>query len=273
MDITGPATSGTALLPEAGSTPTMPVLFIGHGSPMNGVEDNPFTRSLERLSRDIPRPRAIVCVSAHWVRSGMRVTSGASPKTIHDFVGFPQELYDVEYPAPGSDELTSEIVALTGARPDDSWGLDHGTWSVIRHMYPEADVPVVQFALDLNASPVEHAAAGRLLASLRDRGVLVVGSGNAVHNLQAVVWEPDAQPYPWAIEFDEWVRGRILADDEAGLIGFEKSGYLARLAHPTREHYLPLLYAVALRRPGDKASFFYEGIDLGSISMRGVRIG
>jgi 4,5-DOPA dioxygenase extradiol len=252
---------------------TMPVLFIGHGSPMNAVLDNRFARSLELLAEEIPRPRAILVVSAHWVRQGLRVTSNEMPRTIHDFVGFPQELYDVDYPAPGDPRLAADISAATGAYLDDEWGFDHGAWAVIRHMYPAADIPMLQFALDVNASPVQHAAIARQLAPLRERGVLVVGSGNIVHNLQAAQWGADARPYEWAVEFDEWVRDRLLANDEAGLIAFEELGALARQAHPTREHYLPLLYAAALRRSGDELSFFYEGIEMGSMSMRGVRIG
>jgi len=253
--------------------PKMPIIFIGHGSPMNATADNRFTRSLRQLALDIPRPKAIVVISAHWVRSGMRVTAGERPRTIHDFVGFPQDLYEVEYPAPGSADLVARIVELTGAYADDEWGFDHGSWAVIRHMYPDADIPMVEFDLDMNGSPVEHAAAGRLLAPLRDEGVLIVGSGNIVHNLQMVRWEPDAEPYEWATEFDEWVRARLLANDETALIAFEEFGYLARTAHPTREHYLPLIYVNSLRLPGEKVSFFHEGIEMGSISMRGVRIG
>jgi len=252
---------------------TMPVLFIGHGSPMHAVQDDRFARNLALLAEEIPRPRAILVISAHWVRSGLHVTANAKPKTIHDFVGFPQELYDVEYPAAGDPLLAADIAAATGAYLDDEWGFDHGAWSVIRHMYPAADVPMLEFALDVNASPVQHAGVARLLAPLRERGVLIVGSGNIVHNLQAVQWGADARPYDWAIEFDEWVRDRLLANDEAALIAFEELGALARQAHPTREHYLPLLYAAALRRSGDELSFFHEGIEMGSMSMRGVRIG
>jgi 4,5-DOPA dioxygenase extradiol len=257
---------------DVGAAP-MPVLFIGHGSPMHAIQQDSLARSLRTLALGLPLPRAIVVVSAHWVRNGMRVTTGPWPKTIHDFVGFPEELYEVEYPAPGNEEVTQRIVELTGAYPDDEWGLDHGAWSVIRHMYPDADIPVIEFALDVGGSPVEHAAAGRLLAPLRDEGVLIVGSGNIVHNLQVAKWGKNVEPYPWAVEFDAWVRDRLIADDEAALIGFEESGYLARTAHPTREHYLPLLYCTALRRPKDKLSFFHEGMEMGSISMRGVRIG
>lgn len=257
----------------ARDTPTtMPILFIGHGSPMNAIEDNPFSRSLVRLAAELPRPRAIVCVSAHWQTRGTRVTGDAHPRTIHDFGGFPQELYDVRYPAPGDPELAREAAGLTGAVIDDSWGFDHGSWSVIRRMYPEADVPMVELSLDAGASPAEHYGIGRRLAPLRDDGVLIVGSGNLVHNLMAIRWEDGARPYPWAVEFDEWVRDRLLAHDDAALIDYLSLGDTARHAHPSNEHYLPLLYAAALRREGEQVSFFHEGIEMGSLSMRGVRV-
>jgi 4,5-DOPA dioxygenase extradiol len=251
----------------------MPVLFIGHGSPMNAIEDNPFSRSLVRLARDLPRPAAILVVSAHWQTRGTHVTGEAHPRTIHDFGGFPQELYDVRYPAPGDPELASTIAELAGAATDESWGFDHASWAVVRHMYPEADVPMLELSLDAEASPEEHNEVGRRLGPLRDRGVLVVGSGNIVHNLMAVRWEDGAEAYPWAVEFDAWVRDRLLAGDDAGLVGYQSLGRTAQLAHPTNEHYLPLLYAAALRREGEPVSFFHEGLEMGSISMRGVRIG
>lgn len=256
-----------------GAPKPMPVVFIGHGSPLNAIEDNPFSRSLVRLAHDLPRPRAILVVSAHWLTQGTRVTAEPHPKTIHDFGGFPHELYEIRYPAPGDPELAGEIAALAGADADESWGFDHASWAVVRHMYPDADVPMLELSLDAFATPAQHFEMGRRLAPLRDRGVLVVGSGNVVHNLMAVRWEGDAEPYPWAVEFDAWVRERLLAGDDAALIGFESLGRTAQLAHPTSEHYLPLLYAAALRREGETVSFFHEGIDLGSVSMRGVRIG
>lgn len=252
---------------------TMPALFIGHGSPMNAIEDNPFSRSLVRLARDLPRPRAILVISAHWLTQGTRVTAEAHPRTIHDFGGFPRELYGIEYPAPGDPELAGEIAGLAGAAADESWGFDHASWAVVRHMYADADVPMLELSLDAFASPEEHFAVGRALAPLRDRGVLIIGSGNIVHNLLAVRWEDGAEPYPWAVEFDAWVRDRLLAGDDGALIGYESLGRVASLAHPTSEHYLPLLYAAALRRDGEQVSFFHEGLEMGSVSMRGVRIG
>jgi 4,5-DOPA dioxygenase extradiol len=255
------------------TTAPMPVLFIGHGSPMNAVQDNPFSRSLVWLGQQMPRPRAILCVSAHWQTPGVRVTGEAQPRTIHDFAGFPRQLYEVEYAAPGDPLLAREVAGLVGGAVDTSWGFDHGAWSVIRHMYPDADVPMIELSLDEEMSPPEHHAIGALLAPLRDQGVLIVGSGNLVHNPYEVRWEDGAQPYPWAVEFDEWARDRLLAGDDDALVGYESLGAVAREAHPTNEHYLPLLYAIALRRAGEPLSFFYEGVEMGSLSMRGVRIG
>lgn len=256
-----------------GPTAPMPALFIGHGSPMNAVEDNPFSRSLVALGRELPRPRAILVVSAHWVTEGTRVTGEAFPKTIHDFGGFPPELYDIRYPAPGHPELAREIAGLSGAVTDESWGFDHASWAVVRHMYPEADVPMLELSLDAYATPEAHFETGRSLGALRDSGVLIVGSGNCVHNLLAVRWEDGAEPYPWAVEFDAWVGDRLLARDDGSLIGYESLGDIARLAHPSSEHYLPLLYAAAVRRDSDRVSFFHEGLEMGSVSMRGVLIG
>jgi 4,5-DOPA dioxygenase extradiol len=251
----------------------MPTLFIGHGSPMNAISDNPFSRSLKQLAADLPRPQAILVVSAHWLTDGTHVTVQPHPSTIHDFGGFPRDLYDVRYPAPGDPALAHEIAALTDGATDETWGFDHASWAVIRHMYPDADVPMLELSLDAYADPEQHYETGKRLASPRDRGVLVVGSGNCVHNLMAANWEDGSEPYPWAVEFDGWVRGRLLACDDDALVGFESLGRLASLAHPTNEHYLPLLYAAALRRVGEPVSFFHEGIDMGSVSMRGVRFG
>jgi 4,5-DOPA dioxygenase extradiol len=251
----------------------MPALFIGHGSPMNAIEDNTFSRSLKRLGAELPRPTAILVVSAHWLTEGTCVTAQPRPRTIHDFGGFPRELYEIEYPAPGDPALAAEIAELAGGRTDGSWGFDHASWAVVRHMYPDADVPMLELSLDAYATPQRHFEIGQRLAVLRGRGVLVIGSGNCVHNLMAARWDDGAAPYPWAVEFDEWVRGRLMAGDDAALVGFESLGRLAGLAHPTNEHYVPLLYAAAVRREGEPVSFFHEGIDMGSVSMRGVRFG
>jgi 4,5-DOPA dioxygenase extradiol len=251
----------------------MPAVFVGHGSPINALESNAFTRSLAALAADLPRPAAILVVSAHWSTRGTRVSCTPHPRTIHDFMGFPPELYAMSYPAPGAPELAREVAALAGVVCDDTWGFDHASWAVLHHMYPDADVPVVELSLDSAASVAEHFEIGGRLASLRDEGVLVMGSGNIVHNLRAVRRTDGAEPYPWAVEFDEWVRDRLEARDDDALVDYEQLGYVAALAVPTNEHYLPLLYAAALRRNGDPIAFTHSGIDLGSVSMRCVRIG
>ena len=201
------------------------------------------------------------------------MTGEVRPRTIHDFGGFPQELYDVRYPAPGDPVLAGQVADLVGGAVDGSWGFDRGSWAVIRRIYPDADIPMIELSLDAGASTAEHFEIGRLLGPLRDDGVLIVGSGNIVHNLMAIRWEDGAPPYPWAVEFDGWVRDRLLAADDAALIDYLSLGDVARHAHPTNEHYLPLLYAAAPRREGEPLSFFHEGIEMGSMSMRGVRIG
>ncbi|HEY5517423.1 MAG TPA: 4,5-DOPA dioxygenase extradiol [Coriobacteriia bacterium] len=251
----------------------MPVLFLGHGSPMNAVEDNVFTRSLAALGRDLPRPEAILVVSAHWQTRGTRLSCLPHPRTIHDFMGFPPSLYAMEYPAPGAPGLAREIAGLVGGKCDDAWGFDHASWAVLHHMYPHADVPLMELSLDATVSPAEHFDIGRRLAPLRDRGVLVIGSGNIVHNLRAVYWGDDREPYPWAVEFDEWVRDRLEAGDDEALVDYEQLGSVAALAVPTNEHYLPLLYASSLRREDDALAFTHTGIDLGSVSMRCVQFG
>lgn len=251
----------------------MPVLFVGHGSPMNALEDNAYTRHLRLLGESLPSPVAVLVVSAHWMTRGTRVTSTPHPRTIHDFMGFPAELYAIRYPAPGAPELAREVAAMAGAACDDAWGFDHAAWAVLRHMYPDADVPMIELSLDSAASPVEHFEIGRLLAVLRDEGVLVIGSGNIVHNLRAVRRDEGAEPYSWAVEFDEWCRARLLARDDEALLDPEQLGYVSALAVPTNEHYLPLLYAAAMRRDGDEVAFTHSGIDLGSVSMRCVRFG
>lgn len=253
---------------------TMPALFVGHGSPMNAIEDNAFTRAWRTVAAEIPRPRAILCVSAHWQAEGPRVTALEQPRTIHDFYGFPPELFRVEYPAPGAPWLAERVVALGaahGVTPDRGWGLDHGAWSVLVRMYPAADIPVVQVALDTGRSPAEHFALARSLRPLRDEDVLVLGSGNVVHNLRLIRWEDSA--YDWATEFDAKVARRIEQQDDAALVDYRSLGPGAALAVPTDEHYLPLLYVLAQRDPGDAVQFFAEGVTLGSISMRSLRVG
>jgi 4,5-DOPA dioxygenase extradiol len=255
------------------SADPMPVLFLGHGSPINAIEDNVFTRSLHELGRALPRPEAILVVSAHWQTRGTHTLSTPHPRTIHDFMGFPPELFAMQYPAPGSPALAHEVAEMVGGTCDDTWGFDHASWAVLHHIYPDADIPLVELSLDATATPAEHFELGRRLTPLRDRGVLVIGSGNIVHNLRAVRWEEGAEAYPWAVEFDEWVAGRLSEHDDAALIDYEQLGSTARMAVPTDEHYVPLLYAAAMRRDGDALTFTHTGIDLGSMSMRCVRIG
>lgn len=253
----------------------MPVLFIGHGSPLNAIEATPFAAAWREEAGRIPRPKAILCISAHWETDGAGVTAMQRPRTIHDFYGFPEELYRVQYPAPGSPELAERVRELAGAEEvaaDKSWGFDHGTWSVVRRMFPAADIPVVQLSLDRMRSPREHVALARTLRPLREEGVLVLGSGNIVHNLPLMRWE-DEKPYPWAGEFDRLSAELILAGDLETLTDYAGLGESARLSIPTNEHYLPLLYALALRRPKEPVAFFAQGIVLGSVSMRSFFIG
>jgi len=259
---------------EAPLTGSMPVLFVGHGSPMNAIEDNAFSRAWAALGERLLRPEAILCVSAHWLTEGTSVTAMETPRTIYDFYGFPQQLYQVSYPAPGAPELARRIAGLIqGAqvRLDEEWGLDHGTWSVLRRMHPRADIPTCQLSLDYRLSPAERYQLAAQLRPLRDEGVLVVGSGNVVHNLRQA--SPGAAPYDWAVAFDAWVVARLLDGDHQALIDYQGQGQTARLAHPTADHYWPLLYSLALQDEGEALSFFGEQIVYGSISMRGVVIG
>lgn len=257
----------------AGRTPRVPALFVGHGSPMNAIEDNEFSRAWAEVGQALPRPRGIVCVSAHWETAGTRVTAMARPRTIHDFGGFPRALFEMEYPAPGSPEL-ARLVAEALPVPvaaDERWGLDHGAWSVLRRMYPHADVPIVQLSLDQTRPPAEHYRIGRALRPLRERGVLIVGSGNVVHNLGLIDWSGGV--YDWAVEFDATVRDLIALGDHESLVRYERLGRSAALAIPTNEHYLPLLYALGLQEEGEPIGFFAERVLMGSLSMRSLRIG
>lgn len=251
----------------------MPVIFIGHGSPMNAIEDNEFSRNWKIIASYIPRPKAILCVSAHWVTDGSYVTSSEDPKTIHDFYGFPEALYKVSYKAKGSSGLAAEVSKLTktaGVKLDNERGLDHGTWSVLRQMYPEADIPVIQLSLNSGLSPAEHYEIGKELGVLRKKGVLIIGSGNIVHNLMAA--DPDMyDPYPWAVEFDDFVKESILVKDHKALVNYLKN-VVALKAHPTDEHYLPLLYVIGAAGD-DKAQFANESFSMGSLSMRCVIFG
>jgi 4,5-DOPA dioxygenase extradiol len=261
----------------AASIQAMPVLFVGHGNPMNSISDNQYTRGWAEIGRSLPSPRAILAISAHWYLPGTWVTARPRPRTIHDFYGFPEELFQVEYPAAGSTELAEEVVELLrpqSVQLDYDWGLDHGSWSVLRHIYPQAQVPVVQLSLDLHKSPAEHFRLGQQLAALRRKGVLILGSGNIVHNLQRFNWQnPAVAPPGWAGDFENWVRENLLAGKEEELIDFTRLGRPAALAVPTPDHYLPLLYIAALRAPQDRLSFPVEGFDGGTMSMLSILFG
>jgi 4,5-DOPA dioxygenase extradiol len=254
--------------------PRLPALFLGHGSPMNALADNDFTRALVRLAAELPPLEAVMVVSAHWLTRGTRVLTAAKPRTIHDFGGFPEPLYQVEYPAPGAPEFAKLVRSLAPeVLPDDSWGLDHASWAVLRHMWPDASVPVFELSLDVTAPPQAHWDLGARLAPLRDHGVLVVGSGNIVHSFAGIDWDPEARPHPWAVEFDTWIAQALERRDGHALVRYETAGRIAQSAIPTNEHYLPLLYAAAMSDAGDEVDFPYTGIELASMSMRCVRFG
>jgi len=241
---------------------------------MNAIEDNAYSRAWRALARTVPRPKAILCVSAHWYLPAALVTAMERPRTIHDFGGFPRPLYEVQYPAPGSLELCRRVQQLTGAEPDVEWGLDHGTWSVLVHVFPDADVPVVQLSIDETQPAEHHYEVGRRLSALRDEGVLVIGSGNLVHNLHTFAWgRHPVEPFDWAVRFETSAREWIRTGDHAPLIGYERLGRDAMLSAPTPDHYLPLLYILGARREEDEVSFPVEGVDGGSVSMLSVRFG
>ncbi len=253
---------------------TLPALFVGHGSPLNAIEDNAYHRGWREVARRLPRPKAILCVSAHWETEGVKVTAADRPETIHDFYGFPRALHEVRYPAPGDPGLARRVADLLSPLAvglDADRGLDHGSWSVLRAMYPEADVPVVQLSIDTSRPGAFHYDLARRLLPLRAEGVLVLGSGNIVHNLRLFEWGR-AEPLPWAARFDAEVRARIRARDDQCLLAPETLSPDARLAVPTPEHYLPLVYALALRTSEENAVFFNEDV-LSSVSMTSVLIG
>ncbi|MGB8693824.1 MAG: 4,5-DOPA dioxygenase extradiol [Steroidobacteraceae bacterium] len=256
--------------------PRQPALFIGHGSPMQAIEPSRYTAAWEQLGRTLPRPRAIVVVSAHWYTDGTAVTTAAQPATIHDFYGFPAALYELQYPARGDAALAArvqELLAPTQVRADTEWGLDHGSWSVLRYMYPAADIPTIQLSIDAKLAPRAHYQLGRHLNGLRDAGVLIIGSGNVVHNLRALQSSAAAPALAWASEFNDAVRAAVLAGDHETLIDYQAMGSAARLCVPTAEHYLPLLYVLGLQSGDDVVSIPIDGIDLGAISMLSVQLG
>lgn len=281
-----PITAAAMKLGELGAlaetfapTEKMPVLFLGHGSPMNAIEENEFVRGFRSVAAGLPKPRAILCVSAHWETRGTFVTAMPNPPTIHDFGGFPKALFDVQYPAPGSPTLARETKALvkkTEVGLDDKWGLDHGAWSVIKHLYPKADVPVIQMSLDHYQTPEYHYELARELSSLRRKGIIIIGSGNMVHNLGMVAWDKlnaVDYAYDWAREASEKMKRFILEGDHQSLVKFRSQGKAFDLAIPTPEHFLPLLYTLALKDEKDEVSLFNDKAVAGSLTMTSVRIG
>jgi 4,5-DOPA dioxygenase extradiol len=252
----------------------MPVLFIGHGNPLNAIEKNEYHNTWIELGKTLPAPIAILCVSAHWLTRGSKVTAMEKPKTIHDFGGFPAELFAQRYPVNGSPEFAKETQAMvtkTKVEADFEWGLDHGAWSVLLPMYPKADIPVFQLSLDYLQPPQYHYDLAKELALLRRKGVLIIGSGNIVHNLGMM--NPGGKPYDWAIEFDEKIKKFIDDRHHTAIIQYQKLGNIASFAVPTNEHYLPLLYALALQEKEETVSYFNEKCDMGSVSMRSLKIG
>ena len=254
----------------------MPAVFLGHGSPMNTLETNRYTEAWRALGRALGTPKAVLCISAHWFIRGVAVTAMPHPETIHDFCGFPQALNEFQYPAPGSATFAARVRDLLQPQPvrmDEEWGLDHGTWSVLAHLFPAADVPVVQLAIDGTQPPSFHYDLGKRLAPLREEGVLIVGSGNIVHNLRVLKRSGDRSPYDWAQRFNDHVRTHLLERDHASLVHYEMLGDAARQSVPTPEHYLPLLYIIALQREDESISIPVEGLESGSISMLSALVG
>ena len=260
------------------NTDKMPVLFLGHGSPMNAIEENQFVAGFRNLAKTFPQPNAILCISAHWFTNGTKVTSMQMPRTIHDFGGFPQALFDVQYPAEGSPELaveTKKILEPVHVELDEHWGLDHGAWSVIKHLYPEANVPVIQLSIDYTKSGQYHFELAQKLQSLRHKGVLIIGSGNIVHNLRLVDFrnfDKDNYGFDWAIEARETINTYLLDGNFQPLMDFDKMNKAVQLAIPTSEHYLPLLYTLGLKEKSEELSLFNDKLLAGSLSMTSVKI-
>ncbi len=259
-------------------TQKMPVLFLGHGSPMNAIEENEFVTGFRDIGKDIPKPTAILVISAHWETQGTFVTAMEKPRTIHDFGGFPQALFNVQYPAPGSSDFAEEtkrIIRKTQVGLDDKWGLDHGTWSVVKHLYPKADVPVIQMSIDYTQGGQYHYDLAKELATLRKKGVLIIGSGNMVHNLGMVAWDKlnaDSYGYDWAIEANDTMKKYILSDNHQPLINFKSQGKAFDLAIPSPEHYLPLIYTLALKADNEKITIFNDKAIAGSLTMTSLKI-
>jgi len=259
-------------------TERMPVLFLGHGSPMNAIEENEFVKGFRDSAKNIPTPNAILCISAHWETKGTFVTAMNQPKTIHDFGGFPKALFDVQYPAPGSPDLAKEtqnIIKKTEVVLDHDWGLDHGTWSVVKHLYPLANIPVVQLSLDYRQAPKYHYELAKELSSLRKKGILIIGSGNMVHNLRMIAWDKmnvDNFAFDWNLEVSEKLKKFITNKDHQSLINYKSLGKSFDLAIPTPEHYLPLLYVLALQENDEKINFFNDKAVAGSLTMTSLKI-
>lgn len=255
----------------------MPAIFFGHGNPLNALRENSYTRGWAEIGARIPRPAAILSISAHWYVPRTAVTAMPWPRTIHDFGGFPPELYEVTYPVPGDPALASRVQSLLSpitVVADQEWGLDHGTWTVLRHVFPKEDVPVVQLSIDFRQPPAFHFETGRKLAALRDEGVLIMGSGNIVHNLEAYAWGGrHVDPFDWALRAEQQVRELLHADNRDSLVNYEALGPDVQMAAPTPDHYVPLLYVLGLRRKDDRLSFPVEGFDGGSVSMLAVQFG
>lgn len=261
------------------TTEKMPVLFLGHGSPMNAIEENQFVQGFRNISREIPKPNAILCISAHWFTNGTFVTAMQNPKTIHDFYGFPKELFEVNYPAPGSPELAKETAALLLpeiVEQDHSWGLDHGAWSVIKHLYPDAEIPVIQLSIDYTKPPQYHFDLAKKLQKLREKGILIIGSGNIVHNLRMVDWKninTVGAGWDWAIEAREKTNNWLLEGNFQNLIDYHRQGVALQTAVPSPDHYLPLIYSLGLKEKSENLSLFNDELIGGSLSMTSVRIG
>lgn len=257
----------------------LPVLFLGHGSPMNAIEENKYTETWRQIAKKLPRPEAIVLISAHWYTRHSAVTAMQNPRTIHDFGGFPQPLYDVQYPAPGSPDLAKKVAKLLSisVEMDQEWGLDHGAWCVLRKMYPNADIPTVQLSIDGTKPTLFHYEMGQKLSALRDQGVLIVGSGNVVHNLRTLKWKDDGVPYPWAQSFNQYVRDNLNWQGPAAqhpLVNFKQhEGAELSIGNPAAEHYLPLVYAIGCRQGDEPITVLTDGILMGSLSMLSVQIG
>ncbi|WP_254640251.1 4,5-DOPA dioxygenase extradiol [Chitinophaga sp. GbtcB8] len=257
----------------------MPVLFVGHGSPMNGIEDNAFSQRWAQMGKEIPTPAAVLVISAHWLTRGTHITAMEHPKTIHDFGGFPPELHAVQYPAPGSPELaaaTQQLITKTHVGLDHDWGLDHGTWTIVRHMYPNANIPVLQLSIDYHQPPAYHYELAKELAALRKKGVLIMGSGNMVHNLRMAAWDKMDTPefaFDWSVEMNELFKKNIIEGNHQALIHYEQLSKSAKLAIPTPDHYYPLLYTLGLQGAKDQPVFFNDKVVMGSFTMTSVKMG